>query len=395
MNKEIIEKTKQEIEEYLRNSEEHQDKQIQYILINSKTNETNTLVSNYDEAIEFTPYTKQYPDKYGCVPEWDFNFDYYVFNLLEEGYEVGYMNMETHYNLWNSIHELYPEDIDYKDGVQNYLQYCKDNNITKEKIDKEVNLETPNIMEFYKEQIGIGDIIEYKGFVIEVNDVNFDNENENIVQIYKNKQDHIDGEIIESVSLNVVDLKQNIKDYIDETYFDNNKENKNEKDYFVFVLGYDLLNDMFKNSFMNECDVSYEFANYIVDKFMNTNEYKFENKSAYELLANYCSENKQSIQNEYDNFIGINDNKHRALNNGIRVVDLGYRREQPIALVEKNIGDTKQYIIAFHYKITDNNIEWAYGKYYNNDLNKAKQDFKKILSGGDVADSLKNKDKER
>lgn len=394
MNKEIIEKTKQEIDEYLIDSEEHKDKQIQYILINPKTNETNTLVSNYDEAIEFTPYTKQYPEKYGRVPEWDFNFDYYVFNLLEEGYEVGYMNMETHYNLWNSIHELYPEDIDFKDGVQNYLQYCKDNNITKEKIDKEVNLDTPDIMEFYKEQLEVGDIMEYKGFIIDVDDVNFDNKNENIVQIYKNKQDHIDGEIIESVSLNIVDLKQNIKDYIDETYFDN-KENKNEKDYFVFVLGYDLLNDMFKNSPTNECDVSYEFANYIVDKFMNTNQYKFDNKSAYELLANYCSENKQSIQNEYDNFIGINENKHRALNNGICVIDLGYRREQPVALLEKNEGENKQYIIAFHYKITDNNIEWAYGKYYNNDLNKAKQDFKKILSGGDVADSFKNKDKER
>ena len=51
-------------------------------------------------------------------------FDYYIYNLLEEGWQIGYMTPEVHYSIWNSIHELYPEDIDYKDGVQNYLQYC-------------------------------------------------------------------------------------------------------------------------------------------------------------------------------------------------------------------------------------------------------------------------------
>ena len=125
--KEIVEKEKLRIEEFLKDSMEHQDKKVDYILYKSDTNETNTLCSNSssEEAIEFTPITKNYQDGYSNVPEWDFNFDYYIYNLLEENWEIGYMSSEVHYSIWNSINELYPEDIDYKEGVQKYLKYCK------------------------------------------------------------------------------------------------------------------------------------------------------------------------------------------------------------------------------------------------------------------------------
>ena len=33
-----------------------------------------------DETIEFTPFTKNYEGGYGIVPEWDYNFDYYIYN---------------------------------------------------------------------------------------------------------------------------------------------------------------------------------------------------------------------------------------------------------------------------------------------------------------------------
>ncbi|UKI57350.1 MAG: hypothetical protein L6V81_08410 [Clostridium sp.] len=41
------------------------------------------------------------------------------------------MTDDVHYSIWNSINELYPNDIEYKNGVQEYLQYCKEKNITK------------------------------------------------------------------------------------------------------------------------------------------------------------------------------------------------------------------------------------------------------------------------
>ena len=67
-----------------------------------------------------------------------------------ENWKIEYMTPEVHYNIWNSIYELYPEDIDYKDGVQNYLQYCVDNGITKEFLDKENDLDAPDIMEYFE-----------------------------------------------------------------------------------------------------------------------------------------------------------------------------------------------------------------------------------------------------
>ena len=92
------------------------------------------------------------------------------------------------------------------------------------------------------------------------------------------------------------------------------------------------------------------------------------------------------------------DDKTRMLEDGMYVIDLGYRNKQPVALIEKTMQDnSKEYIIAFNYKITDKKIDWAYGYYYNENISKAKQDFNKVLSGGNLANTFdKNKkDKER
>ena len=152
MNYKIL-KLKTDIELFLKDNIEHQNKHIDYILFNPKTNDTYVLVSDgYDEAIEFTPYTKNESGGYIQVPEWDYNFDYYIYNYLEDGLKIGYMTDDVHYSIWNSINELYPTDIEYKNGVQEYLQYCKDNNITKKYLDVNTGLDTPNVMKYYKEK---------------------------------------------------------------------------------------------------------------------------------------------------------------------------------------------------------------------------------------------------
>ena len=152
MNYRIL-KVKNDIELFLKDNIEHQNKHIDYILFNSKTNDTYVLASDgYDEAIEFTPYSKNESGGYIQVPEWDYNFDYYIYNYLEEGLKIGYMTDNVHYSIWNSINELYPTDIEYKNGVQEYLQYCKDNNITKEYLDIKTGLDTPDVMKYYKEK---------------------------------------------------------------------------------------------------------------------------------------------------------------------------------------------------------------------------------------------------
>lgn len=395
---ENIEKVKEDIEKFLMEDDEHQNKHIDYILVDPETRETYVLASDgNEEAIEFTPFTKDYKNGYQNIPEWDYNFDYYIYNYLEEGKRIAYMTDDVHYSIWNSIHELYPTDIDYKDGVQSYLQYCADNGITKEYLDKKTGFDTPNIMQHF-EGLALYEKMEYKGYIIEADDLNYDNPKENIVYIYDNEQDYINGEERETVSLNTIGLRQNIKDYIDEYYVDK-KSVESEKAYFTFVLGYDLLNDMLSKSSTPENDVSYDFCSMVAGEFLQSEEYKNEKYSAYEMLEKWVNENKDYIKTQHSLFIGERPerDKTRMLGNGMYVMDVGYRNRQPVALVEKNTDYGVEYIIAFNYKIDDNRIDWAYGNYYNDNLSKAKQDFNKVLSGGNLADTFaKNKkDKER
>ena len=389
---EKIKKVKEDIETFLMENMEHQNKHIDYILVDQETNETYVLASDgADEAIEFNPLSKNYKEGFQYVPEWDYNFDYYIYNYLEEGKQIAYMTDDVHYSIWNSIHELYPEDIDYKEGVQNYLQYCADNGITKEYLDKKTGLNTPDIMQYF-EGLAFGETMRYKGYICVADDMNLDNNKEKLVQIYENQQDYINGENIETISLNTIGLKQNIKDYIDDVYIkDRNIES--ERAYFTFILGYDLLNDMLSKSDTTECDINYDFCNLIANRFLQSEGYKNTKYSAYEMLQEWLSDNQEIIQSEYLCY-SHKDNKC--------ILETGKRNSDKVALVEHQFKDgTKEYIVAFHYEVDDKRVKWGYGYYYGNDLKRAKKDFEKVKTGGNLADtfeekkSKKNKERER
>lgn len=384
----FIEEEKIKVEKFLNDNMEHQDKKIDYILYKPDKMETNILASNSnDEAIEFRSNTNDF----NYVPEWDYNFDYYIYNLLEENWKIGYMTPEVHYSIWNSINELYPNDIDYKDGVQNYLQYCADNKITKKYLDEETGLNTPDVMQHF-EGIALNETMKYKGYIIEAGDLNDDNPKENLVYIYDNEQDYINGDEIETISLNTIGLKQNVRDYIDEFYIDKTVI-ESEKAYFTFVLGYDLLNDMLKKSSTPENDISYDFCNMVAEEFLKSEEYKNEKYSSYEILESWVNDNKNFIKNQHDLFVGkSSSNKTRKLGNGMYVIDVGYRKEQPVALVKKDTDYGLEYIVAFNYKIDNDRINWAYGSYYGDDFTKAKQDFDKVLNGGNLSKTFERND---
>lgn len=74
--------------------------------------------------------------------------------------------------------------------------------------------------------------------------------------------------------------------------------------------------------------------------------------------------------------------KTRELDNGIVVLDVGYRRDTPVALVIKKYKKyDDEHIIAFNYKIQDNKMDWGYAYYYGTNEEKAKNDFKEVLAG--------------
>ena len=65
--------------EYLKDNIEHQNKQIDYILINPSNDDLWVMCSvGVDTAIEL--HYKDGLMKNNCVPEWDYNFDNYDLN---------------------------------------------------------------------------------------------------------------------------------------------------------------------------------------------------------------------------------------------------------------------------------------------------------------------------
>lgn len=84
----------------LDNNNFHDEMDIEYILFDKLKNEFKVLISDGDES--------SYEDKIDVfsnkiinemyVPEWDFNFDYYIFNELEnKNVRLLYVSPNTHY----------------------------------------------------------------------------------------------------------------------------------------------------------------------------------------------------------------------------------------------------------------------------------------------------------
>ena len=145
---EYVKRAYDEISSFL--LEDNKNMHIDSIIFDEKNKSTYTIATDgNDICYSFDPYSKYEPNGYNIVPEWDYNFDYYVYDLLEKGCDIGYMTDEMHYGIWNSINELYPNDIEFTDGVLRYVEYCKNNNITKEYLDSKVDLETPDIMPLF------------------------------------------------------------------------------------------------------------------------------------------------------------------------------------------------------------------------------------------------------
>ncbi len=61
---------------------------------------------------------------------------------------------------------------------------------------------------------------------------------------------------------------------------------ENEKNYIIFVLGFDLLNEELSNHEDSECDIAYEKCKKIAEDFLES-EFNVNTKSLYDCLADY------------------------------------------------------------------------------------------------------------
>lgn len=134
-------------QDILRGTEEHKYKNIDCIFEN-KTEITDSfaIATNYAEVVIVNPFT----GKITPSAEWQFNADEDIFGNLEEN-NIAYISMKTHHGIWSYIENVKPDEIQNKVGMQKYLKYCKDNNITKDRIEEETHLSTlSDVMKYYK-----------------------------------------------------------------------------------------------------------------------------------------------------------------------------------------------------------------------------------------------------
>lgn len=312
----------------LKEQEEYSNSEILYVLINNKDikESISVVLTNNEELYEVKLKNKEI----NYLMDWDYNFDDEIFANLEKEYDIGYMNMEVHYAIWSNLEEIGIEEIEHKIGLQKYLKFCKENNIDKKAIDKKLGKEVADAMKYY------------------------DSKNDFVV-----------------IENNEVKIPRKIY------------QKENDIDYIKFCLGYDLLNGMLSKSETSECDISYDFCDYLARKFVKTDYYKNEFKSTYDNLQEWINNNKDIIKSEHLCFSGLDDKA---------IIEFGKRGKTPVALVEHYFKDgTKEYIVAFNYEIKNNKTEWGYGYYYSDDIKKAKEDFERVKAGKSLADTFEEK----
>lgn len=156
-------------ERYLKRTKAYQDYkwadenfELDYVL-KKGTELDNVLAyaSCIDTGILFFPYKKN--NEYRYLHDWAFNFDNDLFAYLEHGYELAGMSLDCHYCVWISIEEWHSCDIEHKDGLQKYLDYCKKEHITKERLNKELSYDGMDVMELYNKNISLGNIQRSQG----------------------------------------------------------------------------------------------------------------------------------------------------------------------------------------------------------------------------------------
>lgn len=131
----------------MRDHHEHRIKEVDCIFENkNEITDSYAVATDYDEVVLVNPFTKEITPS----AEWQFNADEDIFGKLEEN-KLAYVSMKTHHGIWSYIQDVTPNEIQNQKGMQQYLKYCKDNNISKEKIEEETHLgNLSDVMKYYK-----------------------------------------------------------------------------------------------------------------------------------------------------------------------------------------------------------------------------------------------------
>ena len=130
------------VEKAIKNDEDYNynfEMKVNYIMIDKKDKsqsyaivelDYNQLVIVYLESMEMRD-----------IAEYAYTIDNDIYGDLESGKELAYMSLDVHYGIWQDAHYYYPEDIQHKEGLKKYLQYCKDKHIDKNLLNEVMDAE--------------------------------------------------------------------------------------------------------------------------------------------------------------------------------------------------------------------------------------------------------------
>lgn len=143
--------TVHEVQEYLRRNDDYEDYEVEFALGNPINENDINVVALSDEGDAIIINPNDLENIYYLLPAL-YNWDEDFFHKLEEDYEIIYVSMNCHYNIWETINEWYPNDIEHITGMHKYIEYCKENNINKEVIDKVIGLNVIDVMQMLEKE---------------------------------------------------------------------------------------------------------------------------------------------------------------------------------------------------------------------------------------------------
>lgn len=136
------------------NKNDYENYSVYYILVRKENDNHQYFALACDEQdgedIICLKFDDSGLDYINDVPAWEYYIDYCLLDKLEENYEIEYMPIEAHYNIWCIIDES-RDLVNDKEGLQKYLSYCQRKGITKERLDL-YQAGINNIMELYQEK---------------------------------------------------------------------------------------------------------------------------------------------------------------------------------------------------------------------------------------------------
>lgn len=127
---------------------------MSYLLIQGSVKAPERVLAyaaNDDCALLFHPLEE--PIYEVILNDWQFDFDYDLFQYLEGGYDLIAMTPDTHAGAWYEIAEYHgTPGIACADGMQKYLHYCKLHGVTKERLAQETGYDGMDVMTIYDRQ---------------------------------------------------------------------------------------------------------------------------------------------------------------------------------------------------------------------------------------------------